>query len=91
LSRELNTIGVACDASSSCTLPTTMAAGLPLLDGATAATLASATANGQGRGVVDISAPNFPSQSGNVSLAVPGKAFGGAYSSNLTISVVTGP
>jgi hypothetical protein len=92
-SLKLNGEAATCDGASTCTVPTTLASSSSTLDHASAVTLASA-AIGEGQGVIDLTSPqiNAGAQAGkNLTLAIPGNAFAGAYLSTLTITVATAP
>ena len=75
-------VSQACKAGSTCTLATSSGITYPLTIGTTAAKFFSAALN-TGLGKVDVTP--------TISVAIPGNAFAGTYTSTVTLAAVTGP
>jgi hypothetical protein len=81
LAQQVTTVAQACHAGSTCTVPTS-SLGLPVTLSTTAANFYSAAAN-FGLGKVDVTP--------TVTVAIPGNAYAGSYTSTVTFSATTGP
>jgi hypothetical protein len=81
LGQQVTAVAQACHAGSTCTVPAS-SLGLPVTVGTTASNIYSAAAN-FGLGKIDVTP--------TVTVAIPGNAFAGSYTSTITFSATTGP